>query len=400
MDPRSSELYAVDIQIVTTDDERIKKLSPFERFKMVKKPIVDLDFIETMTGTLFTEGEIDAGNNFRQQVQNGMNKEELHNLNSTLQTSNPRPRTSILSETHPNAGAANQNEEMMKSTAAAAPAAAAVSLKYQAAIAVSETVPLEFPTDGDMLGGMNFVLSGKFPDYDSGNSSYHGLHVGKDTISDAIQDNGGKYSDHVTDRTDFLVIGDDPGAGKVRRAKDLDKRIIRVRDLHDLAMGRTIKIALYLREDARIERFSRESFRRKPATTAAAAPTAKSTSTLLKQQPAATNTTAANKTRPRLSNKDKSSTTTTTTTATTATTRTAAKSQSSNNAEVVSKKKKKKDSTKKTKKKENDEEKKKEEKKKHEEVCDSDSSGDAYLGQPEVEEGTKKGTFCVYHSRG
>ena len=45
-------------------------------------------------------------------------------------------------------------------------------------------------------------------------------------IGEFIESHGGKMGDSVSAKTDFLVVGDKPGASKLNRAIDLETKII------------------------------------------------------------------------------------------------------------------------------------------------------------------------------
>ena len=45
-------------------------------------------------------------------------------------------------------------------------------------------------------------------------------------IGEFIESHGGKMGDSVSAKTDFLVVGDKPGASKLNKAVDLETKII------------------------------------------------------------------------------------------------------------------------------------------------------------------------------
>eukprot|EP00986_Skeletonema_menzelii_P012414 scaffold6832_cov81-Skeletonema_menzelii.AAC.37 len=253
MKSSSTGMYVADIVIVTPDEDKYKELSPRERFRIIKGSVVGLNFIETMTGTLDTVEEIAAEKNRQERVEIAKEKEISHNNANTLRTSKS-PHPSIFRETDQNAEAVNQNAKAMNSKAEP------VNLGYNAGIAVNNTRQ-EFPSSGDKLNGLKIVISGKFDAYASGRSSFLGLHIGKDTLSEAIRQNGGECLDRVKPGTDLLVVGEGPGVKKCQSAKMLSVKIITVHDLHCLATGATSIAALRLKEDAHVEEYSVMSFK-------------------------------------------------------------------------------------------------------------------------------------------
>ena len=47
-------------------------------------------------------------------------------------------------------------------------------------------------------------------------------------IGEFIESHGGKMADSVSTKTDFLVVGDKPGASKLNKALDLGTKIIQL----------------------------------------------------------------------------------------------------------------------------------------------------------------------------
>lgn len=73
-------------------------------------------------------------------------------------------------------------------------------------------------TDGsrDALSGKTFVLTGVFPEIGGGS----GLNLGKDRLKSMIMQFGGKVTGSVSGKTDVLVVGKNPGMGKVMAARE------------------------------------------------------------------------------------------------------------------------------------------------------------------------------------
>ena len=64
------------------------------------------------------------------------------------------------------------------------------------------------------LDGKTFVVTGTLEGFS------------RNEIAEFIKSHGGKMGDSVSAKTDFLVVGDKPGASKLNRAIDLETKII------------------------------------------------------------------------------------------------------------------------------------------------------------------------------
>ena len=64
------------------------------------------------------------------------------------------------------------------------------------------------------LGGLNFVISGKF------------LKFSRDSLQFEIKNNGGRISKSLSSKTNFLIAGENMGPKKKIKAEDLKIRII------------------------------------------------------------------------------------------------------------------------------------------------------------------------------
>ena len=78
-----------------------------------------------------------------------------------------------------------------------------------------------------VLDGKRFVLTGVFPEIGGGS----GLVLGKDRTTGMIESFGGRVTSAVSGKTDFVLIGKDPGRSKVGHA---DKRGVPLIDLISL----------------------------------------------------------------------------------------------------------------------------------------------------------------------
>jgi BRCT domain type II-containing protein len=65
-----------------------------------------------------------------------------------------------------------------------------------------------------VFDGQTMVLTGLFPEVGGGT----GLNLGKEKMKSLIENFGGRVTGSVSGKTDFLVVGKDPGASKVSKA--------------------------------------------------------------------------------------------------------------------------------------------------------------------------------------
>lgn len=65
-----------------------------------------------------------------------------------------------------------------------------------------------------VFDGQKFVLTGLFPELGEGT----GLNLGKDKMKSLIENFGGRVTGSVSGKTNFVVVGKDPGASKVSKA--------------------------------------------------------------------------------------------------------------------------------------------------------------------------------------
>ena len=84
------------------------------------------------------------------------------------------------------------------------------------------------------LQGKSFVISGVFPEIGGKESKEGKLNQGKTRVKTMIEAFGGRVVSAVSGKTDFLVVGKDPGASKVTKARFSPKcELIGLKDLAD-----------------------------------------------------------------------------------------------------------------------------------------------------------------------
>ena len=104
----------------------------------------------------------------------------------------------------------------------------------------------------NVLEGKRFVLTGTFPEVGGG----AGLNQGKDRTKEMIESFGGKVTSAVSGKTDFLLVGRDPGRSKVSQADKKDVPLIDLIALHKLLMGQATIEATAAAEAPKITNFS------------------------------------------------------------------------------------------------------------------------------------------------
>lgn len=88
-------------------------------------------------------------------------------------------------------------------------------------------VPLP-DSNPECLNGKTIVLTGIFPEIGGG----VGLNLGKDRMKRMIKSFGGKVTSAVSGRTDYLIVGQEPGMSKVSKAREMPKcQLVSPRDL-------------------------------------------------------------------------------------------------------------------------------------------------------------------------
>ncbi len=143
------------------------------------------------------------------------------------------------------APAARQNPARLRrasGVAARAPEAVAVAKEPAAAADVATIVPATdkpidegLPPPAGQLAGKTFVISGVF-DGISGPKSV-GLRQGKDGVKECITRFGGRVVSAVSRKVDYVVVGAEPGAGKVGQAIKLGKEVVDFDGLVKLIAG-------------------------------------------------------------------------------------------------------------------------------------------------------------------
>jgi len=112
-------------------------------------------------------------------------------------------------------------------------------LKKSADAATSGSQQLRFMTpgvDGAIEGRLEekrFVSTGVFPELGGGS----GLKLGKDNLKNMIESFGGKVTGSISGKTNYVIIGDEPGAKRLEEAKSKGVPIIDRSTLHKILMG-------------------------------------------------------------------------------------------------------------------------------------------------------------------
>lgn len=86
-----------------------------------------------------------------------------------------------------------------------------------------------------ILNGKRVVLTGTFPEVGGGT----GLNAGKDRMKEMIESFGGKVTGSVSGKTDYLIVGRDPGASKVGKAHQRGLPLMNILQLQHLLIGQT-----------------------------------------------------------------------------------------------------------------------------------------------------------------
>jgi len=102
------------------------------------------------------------------------------------------------------------------------------------------------------MEGKRFVITGTFPEVGGG----IGLSLGKDAVKKMIESFGGKVTSAVSGKTDYLVVGKEPGRSKVSKAESRNLPMLNVRTLQKLMYGETDFEAVKQAEPLKITSFS------------------------------------------------------------------------------------------------------------------------------------------------
>jgi len=106
--------------------------------------------------------------------------------------------------------------------------------------------------DASLMEGKRFVITGTFPEVGGG----IGLSLGKDAVKKMIESFGGKVTSAVSGKTDYLVVGKEPGRSKVSKAESRNLPMLNVRTLQKLMYGETDFEAVKQAEPLKITSFS------------------------------------------------------------------------------------------------------------------------------------------------
>ncbi len=84
-----------------------------------------------------------------------------------------------------------------------------------------------------VLNNKKFVLTGVFPEVGGGS----GLVLGKDRVKEMIESFGGRVTSSVSGKTDFVLVGQEPGFSKVTQAQERGVPLLDLLSLRRLLMG-------------------------------------------------------------------------------------------------------------------------------------------------------------------
>ena len=103
-----------------------------------------------------------------------------------------------------------------------------------------------------VLNGKRFVLTGVFPEVGGGT----GLSLGKDRVTSMIESFGGVVTSGVSGKTNFLLVGAEPGRSKVSKADEKGIPLIDLIALNRLLLGQATIEATASAPPPRIDSFS------------------------------------------------------------------------------------------------------------------------------------------------
>lgn len=123
-----------------------------------------------------------------------------------------------------------------------------------AATKVKFTIPRPGVNGGvaGVLNGKRFVLTGVFPEVGGGT----GLSLGKDRVTSMIESFGGVVTSAVSGKTNFLLVGAEPGRSKVSKADEKGIPLIDLIALNRLLLGQATLEATASAPPPRIDSFS------------------------------------------------------------------------------------------------------------------------------------------------
>ena len=122
---------------------------------------------------------------------------------------------------------------------------------------VAKKVKFTIPKPGvngvaGVLNGKRFVLTGVFPEVGGGT----GLSLGKDRVTSMIESFGGVVTSAVSGKTNFLLVGAEPGRSKVSKADEKGIPLIDLIALNRLLLGQATLEATASAPPPRIDSFS------------------------------------------------------------------------------------------------------------------------------------------------
>lgn len=89
----------------------------------------------------------------------------------------------------------------------------------------------------DALAGKRVVLTGLFPEVGGG----MGLNLGKDRAKQIVDSFGGRVTSAVSGKTDYLLVGREPGASKVTQARERGIQMLTIGDLKEGLEGNCLE---------------------------------------------------------------------------------------------------------------------------------------------------------------
>ncbi|KAI9353778.1 hypothetical protein BDR26DRAFT_914002 [Obelidium mucronatum] len=105
-------------------------------------------------------------------------------------------------------------------------------------------------TDPHFLHGKRIVLTGIFPEVGGG----CGLSLGKDRVKEMCESFGGRVTSAISGKTDFLIVGKEPGMSKVTKARESEN--CQLVSLRDMVLGIEGKKPLEIADAPQIDKFS------------------------------------------------------------------------------------------------------------------------------------------------
>jgi NAD-dependent DNA ligase len=85
----------------------------------------------------------------------------------------------------------------------------------------------------DRLKEKRFVVTGVFPELGGG----FGLNLGRDRLKAMIESFDGKVTSSISGKTDYVIVGDEPGEKRLEEARSKRKPILNRSTLHKILIG-------------------------------------------------------------------------------------------------------------------------------------------------------------------